>query len=144
MDAAAALGRNPVSKHQFQPEYRNEQADAGRDCRTCLARPNFQARTQTGKYIPVIFFPVQLTTCRIDNLTRLIPTLAICLTIHPVLWFCSRTVFILLGQSSVFVIYHEETRVLYSSLYGPPYLHRCVHSHLCIVVVNHCRAHLRP
>ena len=33
MDAAAELGRNPVSKHQIQPEYGDEQADAGRDCR---------------------------------------------------------------------------------------------------------------
>ena len=49
MDAAAELGRNPVSKHQIQPEYGDEQADAGRDCRTRLARPNSQART-TGKY----------------------------------------------------------------------------------------------
>ena len=39
MDAAAELGRNPVSKHQIQPEYGDEQADAGRDCRTRLARP---------------------------------------------------------------------------------------------------------
>ena len=32
MDAAAELGRNPVSKHQIQPEYYgDEQADAGRD-----------------------------------------------------------------------------------------------------------------
>ena len=31
MEAAAELGRNPVSKHQTQPEYGNEQADAGRD-----------------------------------------------------------------------------------------------------------------
>ena len=30
-DAAAELGRNPVSKHQIQPEYGDEQADAGRD-----------------------------------------------------------------------------------------------------------------
>ena len=27
----AELGRNPVSKHQIQPEYGDEQADAGRD-----------------------------------------------------------------------------------------------------------------
>ena len=40
MDAAAELGRNPVSKHQIQPEYGDEQADAGRVCRTRLARPN--------------------------------------------------------------------------------------------------------
>ena len=50
MDAAAELGRNPVSKHHIQPEYGDEQADAGWDCRTRLARPNSQARTQTGKY----------------------------------------------------------------------------------------------
>ena len=31
MDAAAELGRNLVSKHQIQPEYGDEQADAGRD-----------------------------------------------------------------------------------------------------------------
>ena len=48
MDAAAKLGTNPVSKHQIQPEYGDEEADAGRDCRTRLARPNFQARTRTG------------------------------------------------------------------------------------------------
>ena len=53
MDAAAELGRNPVSKHQNQPEYGDEQTDAGRDCRTRLARPNSQARTGTGEY----YFP---------------------------------------------------------------------------------------
>ena len=30
MDAAAELGRNLLSKHQIQPEYGDEQADAGR------------------------------------------------------------------------------------------------------------------
>ena len=74
LDDAAELGRNPVSKHQIQPEYGDEQADAGRDGWTRLARPNPQARTGTGEY----FFPVQLTTSRIGNLTRLIHTLAIC------------------------------------------------------------------
>ena len=44
-------------RYQIQPEYGNEQADAGRDCRTRLARPNSQARTGTGKYI---IFPAQL------------------------------------------------------------------------------------
>ena len=43
MDAAAELGRNPVSKHQIQPEYGDEQADARRDCRIRLVRPNSQA-----------------------------------------------------------------------------------------------------
>ena len=50
MDAAAEIGRNPVSKHQIQPEHGDEQAEAGRDCRTRLARPNCQARTRTEKY----------------------------------------------------------------------------------------------
>ena len=50
MAAAAELGRNPVSKHQIQPEYGDEQADAGRDCWTRLARPNSQAHTGTGEY----------------------------------------------------------------------------------------------
>ena len=30
-------------KHQIQPEYEEEKADAGWDCRTRLARPNSQA-----------------------------------------------------------------------------------------------------
>ena len=50
MDAAAEIGRNSVCKHQIQPEYGDEQADAGRDYRTRLARPNSQARTRTEKY----------------------------------------------------------------------------------------------
>ena len=83
MDAAAELGRNPVSKHQIQPEYGDEQADAVRDCRTRLARPNSQTRTRTGKYL-VLIFHVQQTTCRIGNLTRFIYALTICVTIHTV------------------------------------------------------------
>ena len=85
MDAAAELGRNPVSKHQIQPESGDRKADAGRDCRSRLARPNSQARTGTGKYsyIDPHVFPVQLTANRIGNLiTRLNLTLAICVAIH--------------------------------------------------------------
>ena len=47
MDAAAEFGRNPVSKHQIQPGFGDEQADAGRNCRTRLARPNSQAQMKT-------------------------------------------------------------------------------------------------
>ena len=50
MVAAAEIGGDPVSKHEIQPQYGDEQADAGRDCRTRLARPNSQGRTGTGKY----------------------------------------------------------------------------------------------
>ena len=97
MDAAAELGRNPVSKHQIQPEYGDEQDD----CRTRLASPNSQARTRTGKNSFFLFsrstcevkfsgerrnangdrekniFRVKLTMSRIGNLTRLILTLDI-------------------------------------------------------------------
>ena len=49
MDAAAKIGRNPVSKHQIQLEYGDEKADAGRDCRTRLARPNSQAQRKADR-----------------------------------------------------------------------------------------------
>ena len=41
VDAVAESGRNPASKHQIQTE-------CG-ECRTRLARPNYQAQTKTGK-----------------------------------------------------------------------------------------------
>ena len=47
-DAAAELGRNSVSKDQIQPEYGGEQADAGRDSRIRLARPNFRRERGQG------------------------------------------------------------------------------------------------
>ena len=74
MDATAEIARNPVGKHHIQPEYKDEQADAGRDCRTRLARPNSSGATGNRE---IIFFPVQPTTSRVSNLTRLIDTLAI-------------------------------------------------------------------
>ena len=43
MEAAVEIGRNPVNKHQIQPECGDEQADAGWDGRTRLAIPNSQA-----------------------------------------------------------------------------------------------------
>ena len=47
----AEIGSNPVvSKHQIQPEYGDEQAGAGPDCRTRVARPKSQERKWTGKY----------------------------------------------------------------------------------------------
>ena len=47
MDAAAELGMNSVSKRQIQPEFGDEQADAGRNCLTRLARPKSQVRMRT-------------------------------------------------------------------------------------------------
>ena len=73
MDAAAKLGRNPVSKHQIQPEYGDEQADAGRDCQLVSRDQTLSRERGQGD----INLPVQLTTSRIGNLTRLIHALAI-------------------------------------------------------------------
>ena len=74
MDAAAELGRNPVSKLQIQPEYLNEQADAGRDLPNLFRDIQFSGANENwGTFV----FPVQLTTSRIGSLTRLILTLAI-------------------------------------------------------------------
>ena len=66
MDAAAEIERNPVSKHQIQPEYGHEQADARRDCRTRLARETKFSGANGDREI--FIFPVQLTTNRIGNL----------------------------------------------------------------------------
>ena len=43
-------GGIPQVSTRFSLGVENEQADAGRDGRTRLARPNSQARTGTGKY----------------------------------------------------------------------------------------------
>ena len=57
MDAAAELGRNPVSKHQTQPEYEDGQADAGRDC-----NPSRESKLSgTNADREIFIFPVQLT-----------------------------------------------------------------------------------
>ena len=78
MDAAAELGRNPVSKHQIQPEYGDEQADAGRDAEPVSRDQILRHARGQGN----IIFLVQRTTSRIDNLTRLIHTLLYVMTIH--------------------------------------------------------------
>ena len=44
-------GGIPCLSTRFSMSVENEQADAGRDGQTCLARPNSQARTETGKYL---------------------------------------------------------------------------------------------
>ena len=72
MDAAAELGRNPVSKHQIQPEY----GEMSRLTRDGTAEP--VSRDQILRHARGqgnIIFPVQPTTSRIGNLTRLIHTL---------------------------------------------------------------------
>ena len=79
MDAAAEHGRNPVRKHQIQPEYGDEQADAGPGLPNPSRETKFSGtHGDRGTFI----FSVQLTTSRIDNLTRLIHALLYVITIH--------------------------------------------------------------
>ena len=61
----------------------NEQGGTRGDGQTCLARLNFQARMGTGK---ITFCSVQLTTSRIGNDTRLLPSVLNVLTTHPHAW----------------------------------------------------------
>ena len=49
MDAVAVISGDSVST-RFSLSMENEQDSAGRGGRSCLARPNSQARTDTGKY----------------------------------------------------------------------------------------------
>ena len=77
MDAAAELGRNSISKHQIQPEYGDKHRG------TELPNPSRETEISGANGDREIsIFPVQLNTSRIGNLTRLILTLAICVTIH--------------------------------------------------------------
>ena len=108
-----------MSEHQpirFSPSVENEQADAGLDCRTRLARPNSQARPWTGKKT---IFPDQLTTSRIGNHTWLIHTLPKVLTIHRLhtyttRWGCVST---RLAGNTMYVCMHRHA---YSkSMYQP-------------------------
>ena len=81
MDVVAEFGRNSVSKHQIQPEYGDEQADAGRG--TGRLNPSREIEfSGTHGDRGILISPVQLTTSRIGNLTRLIHTLLYVMTIH--------------------------------------------------------------
>ena len=44
------IGTNPICKNRIQPEYGDEQINAGRDCGTHFVRPNCQARTRAGNF----------------------------------------------------------------------------------------------
>ena len=60
----------------FQSQYGDKQADAGWGCRIRLARLNSQSGANNGDSREIFIFPLQLTTSRIGNLTRLIHNLA--------------------------------------------------------------------
>ena len=75
MKAVAERGRNCVSKHQKSLSVENEQADAGRDGQTCLARYRI-FRRERGQGSIHFFCSVQLTTTsRIGNHALLIHAL---------------------------------------------------------------------
>ena len=72
MDAAAEIGRNPVSKHQIQPECGERAGWRG------TSRPNPSRETKfpgANGDREILIFPIQLTMSRSGNLTRLIHTL---------------------------------------------------------------------
>ena len=70
------------NEHQIQPESGDEQRLTRNGTAETVSPDQIlrRGRGQREKFI----FPVQLTTCRMGNLIRLINTLAICVTIHNV------------------------------------------------------------
>ena len=104
MDAAAEIGRNPVSKHsQIQPEL----------CRMSrLTRDGTAEPVSRDKFLmcgdrETFIFSVQLTTSRISNLTRLIHTLLFyVMTIHTSLCLGYSSVYLQpKRRSSMYVVY---------------------------------------
>ena len=78
MDAAAEFGRNPASKHQIQPEYGDEQADADGTAEAVSRDQILRHARGQGN----IKFPCSADHEQDWQPTRLIHTLAICVTIH--------------------------------------------------------------
>ena len=79
MDAAAELERNPVISTRFSLSMK-----MSRLTRDGTAEPVSRdqiLRRERGQDREIFVFPVELTTSRIGSLTRLILTLAICVTI---------------------------------------------------------------
>ena len=52
MDAAAELGRNPVSKHHIQPEYGDEQAESGAYLRDSSRFPRRRPFIYSNRHTP--------------------------------------------------------------------------------------------
>ena len=68
MDAVAEIGNNPVIEHHIQSEY-IEMSRLTRD--SGLPNPSRETKfSGTNGDRKIFLFPVQLTTSRIDNLTR--------------------------------------------------------------------------
>ena len=80
MDAATEIGGNPVSKHQIQPEY--EVWRMSRLTRDGTAEPVSRDQIIRRGDREMFIFPIQPTTGRIGNLTRLILTLLYVMIIH--------------------------------------------------------------
>ena len=93
MDAAAELGRNPVSiSTRFSLSMEMMSSWTG------LPNPPRETKFSGAKNAnrEMVIFPVQLTASRIGNLTRLIHTLAMCVTIHNTTtqWCTTRSIII--------------------------------------------------
>ena len=72
MDAAAEIGRDPVSKHQIQPEYGERAGWRGTGWPNLSREAKFSGANGDGE---IFSFPVQLSASRIGNLTRFIRNL---------------------------------------------------------------------
>ena len=79
IDAAAEIGRPPVSKGQIRPEYIWRMGRLTRD-RTAEPVLRDQISGANGDR-EICIFPVTLTTSRVGNLTQLIHTLLCVMTI---------------------------------------------------------------
>ena len=142
--SSTELGRNPVSKQHVQLEYGDEQADAGRDCRTRLERPISLARKGTGKYsFSLVSRP---RAGLIGNLTRLIHTLAICMTIHPLnrVYPLSslmpyRTLLHNVGHQICCTILYYTVREMTENVSTPRCIWSCMVTHIARVWVNRVR-----
>ena len=64
----------------------------------------------------ILMFPGQLTTCRIGNLTRLIHTLAICVTIEGDELRCQKPFWSLTNSAAVDWSFYRRVCILYSAL----------------------------
>ena len=79
MDAPAEIGRNPASRHQIKPAYGEIVGWRGTRRENPSRETKFSGATGGRE---MLFFPIQLTTSRIGNLSRLIHTLLYVKTKH--------------------------------------------------------------
>ena len=77
MDATTEIGRNPVSKHKFSLVMEMSRLSRGGTVKPVSPSRETKVSDASGDR-EILIFPVELTTSRISNLTRLVLTLGIC------------------------------------------------------------------